>query len=469
MRVISQLAALLLALSCGGSSGPTGGGEGEGEGEGAAEGEGEGEGEGAVDPIRTLNALDVPEGVTAAELAEDGETVVTCEGGRPVRRTLALLAKVEPTPDACPDAPATTMERGGKQLELRGAAGVVWDGETVRTKGPAFGAAFVGEDGPTVLLAAWDGLRLWDVGRGAEGWMARERPDIGPITGVVTGGGRFVAWGPRGLANGEVVAGSAPEIAPSFSLLSILREEDGSGEGRMLVHSIGGDPVHITGVEISGQGFEASVAGMGEEGELPEGALAVVAPLQPAMVTVTLGADQPAGRREGVLRISSNDQDEPVVEVAVVAGAQPLVEGNLAPDFSLPDLQGNLRTLSQYRGEVVQLMLYNSQCPSCGAALPWLVPQVWDQLQGEPFRPLVVHVGDQTHVAASGSDDAGMTDQMLLDLDGSVETGYSQVAAGRVRFPLAYLIDKQGAVRMVFTDELADQPWIEWIRPLLDE
>ncbi|MEW6086106.1 MAG: redoxin domain-containing protein [Chloroflexota bacterium] len=34
-----------------------------------------------------------------------------------------------------------------------------------------------------------------------------------------------------------------------------------------------------------------------------------------------------------------------------------------APDFELPDLQGNIHTLSQYRGRVVVLNFWSAECP----------------------------------------------------------------------------------------------------------
>jgi len=68
------------------------------------------------------------------------------------------------------------------------------------------------------------------------------------------------------------------------------------------------------------------------------------------------------------------------------------VAGSLAPDFTLPDLDGTPVTLSQYRGQVVLLNLWALWCRPCIDEMPSM-QKLYDSMQGEEFVLLAVEVG----------------------------------------------------------------------------
>ena len=237
----------------------------------------------------------------------------------------------------------------------------------------------------------------------------------------------------------------------------------------MLLDNLGDAPLHITGLTASRDDLTASVEPWEDP---PEGVLEVVGPRAGTIVTVVPARGAPAGPIEGTIEVSSNDPDEPVLRIPVVGGKPALAEGNTGPDFSLPDLDGRVHSLSDYRDKVVHLMLFNSMCESCGEALPWLGKDVWGPLAGQDFQPLIIHVGPDTHLGLkileeAVEEDGGEAAPMLLDIDASVEAAWTQVHHTGVRFPLNYVIDKAGLVHKVSVKEAVEEPWTAWIEEIL--
>ncbi len=56
----------------------------------------------------------------------------------------------------------------------------------------------------------------------------------------------------------------------------------------------------------------------------------------------------------------STDPDEPMAEVEIVVNPEGLSLGDPAPDWTLPDLHGELHTLSAHRGKVVVMTIFSS-------------------------------------------------------------------------------------------------------------
>ena len=58
--------------------------------------------------------------------------------------------------------------------------------------------------------------------------------------------------------------------------------------------------------------------------------------------------------------IETNDPDQPLMELTVASSStgSSVRVGDLAPDFSLPDLEGQLHTLSEQRGRPVVLCYF---------------------------------------------------------------------------------------------------------------
>lgn len=117
----------------------------------------------------------------------------------------------------------------------------------------------------------------------------------------------------------------------------------------------------------------------------------------------------------------------------------------LAPDFTLPTLDGGEVTLSSLRGEVVIINLWTSWCPPCREEMP-AIEQVYRQYQDKGLEVLAVNstFQDDERAAAAFVQELGLTFPVLLDRDGAVSRRYQLQA-----LPTTFFVDRQGIIRSV--------------------
>jgi len=63
--------------------------------------------------------------------------------------------------------------------------------------------------------------------------------------------------------------------------------------------------------------------------------------------------------------------------------------GQFAPDFALPDLDGTLRRLSDYRGKVVLLNFWSTWCTPCREEMPSM-ERAYERLRKKGFEILAL-------------------------------------------------------------------------------
>uniref|UniRef100_UPI0001A51B72 Thioredoxin family protein n=1 Tax=Geobacter metallireducens (strain ATCC 53774 / DSM 7210 / GS-15) TaxID=269799 RepID=UPI0001A51B72 len=129
----------------------------------------------------------------------------------------------------------------------------------------------------------------------------------------------------------------------------------------------------------------------------------------------------------------------------------PLVRtGALAPNFKLPTLSGENKSLAQYRGKIVLVNFWASWCPYCRDEMPSM-----DRLvKSFPKGDLVVLAVNVEKRFPEKYRRAPVSFNFLSDATGQVQQRY-----GANRLPDTFIVDRKGIIRQRVTGG------IEWDAP----
>ena len=113
-----------------------------------------------------------------------------------------------------------------------------------------------------------------------------------------------------------------------------------------------------------------------------------------------------------------------------------------APNFSLKDLDGKTRTLSDYKGKVVLVNFWATWCPPCRREMPSM-EQLSQKLKAEPFVVLALDQVENFDLVFTftGQLDPAPTFPVLLDGKGQSAKDWKVLG-----LPTSFLVDKQGRV-----------------------
>jgi peroxiredoxin len=122
---------------------------------------------------------------------------------------------------------------------------------------------------------------------------------------------------------------------------------------------------------------------------------------------------------------------------------EPLVVGKTAPDFSLPDLQGQNQRLSDYRGKVIFLNFWATWCKPCKEEMPSM-QVLWENLKKEDFVMLAISMDRVTTKKEIPPfvENLKLTFPILTDSWGQTDKRYKLMGV-----PETYIIDQNGVLR----------------------
>ena len=119
--------------------------------------------------------------------------------------------------------------------------------------------------------------------------------------------------------------------------------------------------------------------------------------------------------------------------------------GNLAPDFELQRLDGQVVILSGLRGSPVMLNFWATWCGPCRVEMPFIQEVFKDKAWAEQGLVIItVNVGEASSQVEKFMEHYGLTFHVLLNKDAGVAKNYN------VRgIPTTFFIDKNGIIKDV--------------------
>jgi peroxiredoxin len=124
-----------------------------------------------------------------------------------------------------------------------------------------------------------------------------------------------------------------------------------------------------------------------------------------------------------------------------LSGSPPLGKSLPAPDFTLPNLDGKMVSLVDYKGKVILLNIWATWCPPCVEEMPSM-EKLYQELREEGFEILAVSVdasGDK--VVTPFMKKHKLSFPALTDTGGAVKILYQTTGV-----PESFIIDKDGII-----------------------
>jgi peroxiredoxin len=134
-----------------------------------------------------------------------------------------------------------------------------------------------------------------------------------------------------------------------------------------------------------------------------------------------------------------------------------------APVLTLDDLDGNSRSLADYRGQVVLVNLWAVWCPPCREEMPTLEAFYGDHTQSG-FVIIGIDDGDPLENVNSFVEDYGLTFPIWMDPQYLTEKTFDTM-----NLPSSYVIDRQGYVRLQWVGAISRAMLDTYVVPIIEE
>jgi peroxiredoxin len=133
-------------------------------------------------------------------------------------------------------------------------------------------------------------------------------------------------------------------------------------------------------------------------------------------------------------------------------------------EFSLPDLNGKMVNLKDFRGKVVFVNFWATWCPPCRDEMPSM-EQIYREYRDKGLVMLGINFMEPPSTIKPFIETHKLTFPILLD------SGTVMVLYGVLGLPATYLIDRQGkaAARALGARDWTHKESVQIIRKLLDE
>jgi len=116
--------------------------------------------------------------------------------------------------------------------------------------------------------------------------------------------------------------------------------------------------------------------------------------------------------------------------------------GALAPDFTLPSLDGEVVKLDEKRGQPVLVNFWGTWCTYCRRQMPYL--QAAFEEKGQEVKFIAIDVGKGSGTVRRYVDDTGIGFIVALNRNRAVASAYN------IRYyPTTFFVDEQGVIKYI--------------------
>ena len=138
--------------------------------------------------------------------------------------------------------------------------------------------------------------------------------------------------------------------------------------------------------------------------------------------------------------------------------AQGAEVGMRAPDFQLPNLDGQTVSLSELQGKLVMINFWASWCAPCVIEMPFIQEIFEDKEWSDTGLVILgINAGEDRARVERFIRGNGLSFPVLLDINQSVTQEYN------IRgFPTTFFIDKDGIIQEIIIGPLLSKAQIEW-------
>ncbi len=161
-------------------------------------------------------------------------------------------------------------------------------------------------------------------------------------------------------------------------------------------------------------------------------------------------------------RFLATGPTEPTGKFEAADAANPMI-GLMRPEFAMKDIEGNIRNIKDWDGQVIVLNFWATWCPPCLEEIPHFI-EIQDQMQGKGLQIVGIAVDNEEDVKQFASD-VGMNYPVMA---GETEAiGLSQKYGNSIGgLPFSAIIDQNGKITHIITGELSESRLISILKQL---
>ena len=161
-----------------------------------------------------------------------------------------------------------------------------------------------------------------------------------------------------------------------------------------------------------------------------------------------------AGPKKGEDSNETGDKSQTEAEVGIE-------EGNMAPDFTLENMDGEEVKLSDYKGKTIVLNFFGVWCPWCIKEMPGFM-RAYSDYKDKNTEFLIVDVGDDKDKIKKYIDENKFDMNIVLDTKQKASQKY------RVNsFPATFIIDEEGIIQKVHRQYMDEATLRSFVEPLI--